>query len=1127
MCNVFVAVDATSSRKGEESKSVESSYSQLKFYRTKLNSTSVVMDESASYTLQQTIDLGNLVRTIAVTNDGKRLFVGCGDDIILFSVPMNKGARAPGRGIYRQSMRFYDHTAPVNKIVIFNQYFISGGQDGVINMWNFRNETPVQTVSIGSPIFSLCIFPLKLTSVTIDDIVLSDIVVAGCANGRLAVLPLPLNGQNIDATNTWSIKYFDTFKNYSDIDQINTLLTNATPVTAIASAWGFLYTGFADGNIVAWHIAYSHNSENTGSDITIFNSLSSNTLSDSMKQIQKVHLQPLFKSAVHTAPITSLQFVGEHLFSMSQDLSIVPWYPPENILATSKNDFNQSCGNGHITHYDPILSAAANKIVLVTSDEGGIIKFTSPNKIEEMLKIEGKDDNVSELVHFSFLEYNFKGCFTSHQGIVIEDVANLKISNKSHSPINVRIIIPKGAISNVFKVFINESQLTATGSRLVQLGPKKRPGIQIDPLGMAPLQISFTPSADIDYEVFLQFLINEIHIVNVKVLGHGIKPKIKIEKISDSASDRLIDFGSVKLDQKETRSFFLKNFSGKDIFCHFLEPYYADPPDMDTKSVYSKAANITMQNEDKVLEYCEYGCDIKFSNRSFEIQGKTVKEIRVTLTPTCIRDTTFNIPLKLYYCGAVYTLGTLRGRSVVPKDQEILRRQSMLEQKLMISKKYALYASTIDSKSEKNSTEIPDNLTCTDGTSLVNSGLRELRTWESVLNSNHVPKLLHSFGWKVVRTENRAVIMHDLSGQFIDLPRITMQGRNERIFKNVIKTNNNDVLKIDYSYDQETIFELYVGHSLLHYGKGAGKANTTIELPISTIYNTSGAREIASIGYLVLELFVYKPKAGHQYYPPKNNVPEMIAHKYDYFKPGHVITEETQNRTGIERLLYMTKIKTTQGFSIHRPGNGDMTQQLQFVPKLIVIGFERVVSLLESNRGYISEIFAGSAALQKSTATSSMFAPAVIHINQTEEKFEKKDGEKAEKKTVKSNNDDSAVIPSHITIIEEIEGFKKVNNGKAVGNDKSSNTITKKYTAPEIAFQVGKVRESMILNRPRLRVKLDERSTRRSVRINAYRKNVMSTVDDAQLEIYTIIRGAANKTSVCCSCHSNLRRFLK
>ena len=1091
-CNVFVAVDAISSKKGEESKSVESSHSQLKFFRAKLNLTSAALDESTSYNLVQTIDLGYLVRCMAVTHDGKRLFVGCGPDIILFSVPMSKGARAPGRGAYRESMKFFDHTASVNKIVIFNQYIISGGNDGVVNMWNFRNDTPIQTVNVGSPIFSLCSVRLNLLNVTIDDIILSDIVVAGCANGRLVVLPLPLNQQNVDVSVSWSVKYFDTYKNYSssDTDQIKTLLINVSPVTAIATAWNFLYTGFADGSIVAWYVEYNQTDD---SNTNLFNSLSVNSISDSMKQIQQVNLKPIFKSAVHTGPITSLQYVGGHLFSMSQDLSIVPWLPPENILATSKNDFTQTCGNGYVTHFDPIISAASNKMVLVTSDEGGIIKFSGPNKIEELLKIEGKDDNVSELVHFSFLEYNFQGCFTSHQGVVTEDIANLKISNKSHSPINVRVIIPK---SNVFKVFIMESQLAANGSRLVEVGSKRRVGIAVDPLGVAPLQISFSPSSEIDYDVSLQFLINEIHIVNVRVFGHGVKPKIKLEKVSNTNSDRFIDFGSVKLDHQETLSIWLKNLSTKDIFCHFLEPYYLDSSDDDNTTVVSRTSDKPVKIDDKILEYGQYGCDFKFSNRSFDIPAKVTQEIRITFRPTSIRETTFNIPLKIYYCGALYTLGTIRGRSVAPKDQEILWRQSILDQKRLISQKYNLFASTIDSKSEKSEAGFSEeSKISTEQTSVMQAGgLRELRTWESVLNSNFVPGSLDSFGWKMIKTDNRAIIMHDASGQFIDLPRLSLPVQNDASKRNVVEASN-DSLKIDYTCDQDTIYELYFGHVLLHKGEGTKKCNTTVLLSIDTIYNICGSKSASSIGYLVLELFVYKPKVGKVYCPPKNDVLEILSHKYDCFKPGFIMTEERQNRSGIDRLLYMTKIKTVQGFTIHRPGNGDMTQQLQFVPRLVVIGFEKVVSLFDCNRGYVSEVFAGSAALQKSTATSSMFAPTVVNINQTRENISK---------SGKSGLGDDFVEPSHFIIMEETEGYKKIYS-KKLADQKSNNVVKKSYTAPEVAFYAGKVRESMILNRPRLRMKLDEKRVCRSISITAHRKDVNSPTGESTLEVYKMI----------------------
>jgi len=361
--------------------------------------------KKTAFRMTQMVKLGGAIRSLCSTNDSKKVIAGCENELVLIVLVPKRGRKPQ----YVVTQRYNYHSGPINKVMFWESYMLSFGNDGYICLWAQRENEPVNVISAGASVFCSTVISTVDSNTAIDEVTMTEALVCGLNNGNLQLVPLPLiNGPPGS-------------ERMSLVPKVITAGTAA--VSCICFAWGFVYTGFTDGTLKTWAIILNKDTQSGG-------------------PINQVNLELVQNITVHAAPICSLLYSGNFLFTVSHDFSMIPFKPPEKVSAKSAAQFFQDHMAAYIIHNSPIICATSNKYGLISCDDDGFVKISAPQKAADLNKTDA-DSMSGSRYKLSFLQYSFEEVFISHQGLKSEEEAILEITNTSFESITVRCLLSK------------------------------------------------------------------------------------------------------------------------------------------------------------------------------------------------------------------------------------------------------------------------------------------------------------------------------------------------------------------------------------------------------------------------------------------------------------------------------------------------------------------------------------------------------------------------------------------------------------------------------------------------------------------------------------------------------------
>jgi len=259
--------------------------------------------------------------------------------------------------------------ALIHSLLAYEKFLFSGGDDGYLRMWRIRSSESVQKLPIvGGGFMSGKEFIYSMGLVDVShrqELEHSDsspeaYVAVGTNAGDIILAPIHTSSKFLNV-GIWkeSARY-----NVSESGS-----TGAVPISSIVCAWDFIYIGTASG--IVQTLRYELNIDPTNPKHVIITNL--------------VLLQSV---PIHGGPVVSLTFSGGVVFSASQDMSIIPFYEPENKRALLPGDFQQKIGDGQVIHNGSILSMVGNAFLLASGDESGKLVVRMPKSSEERMRLQ-------------------------------------------------------------------------------------------------------------------------------------------------------------------------------------------------------------------------------------------------------------------------------------------------------------------------------------------------------------------------------------------------------------------------------------------------------------------------------------------------------------------------------------------------------------------------------------------------------------------------------------------------------------------------------------------------------------------------------------------------------------------
>ena len=978
--------------------------------------------------LVQKLNMKARIRSLVVSMDGKKIFLGCGDKVIILVLSSSRK-----RLNFKELLSFSGHSAPVNVVLQFNRFILSGGQDSMIYLWRLNSKEPGNSYDGGSPIFCMCIMPLKEDNVAVDEVALTDILVCGTSKGKLLILPLPLANSN--ESETWNGTFID---------------AGESGVSSVRIAWDFIYAGFTDGRVKTWAVEVKK---------------SINTLTNPIKMIQ---LLPVQSVQVHAGPVTCLAYTGGALFSASYDFSILPWATPDRLNAKTTANFSQSYREGLIYHSNCIISIDSNKSMMVTGDEGGRVVVTYSKKIREDFMSSGTDKNSNvksqPSFNFSFIEYDFKKCFLNNNGGVIEEEVILSIQNCSGTAATIRCLLKK---HSCFHVNLCENENRNNGCEVVSLlstgSTNPKIATMFDNLHVVQYRIVFHPIESRTVHLPIEFLINEREIVRVQIKGSGIKSKLHL------SSMKLYEMGTVGIGQYGVEKINIENKEDRPILVNCL----AECED----KVENKNYEISTVRHNLASKY------VSVIPRCFSIPPRGQVELLVRFTPPVKMDV-FKMPVRAIYGGGEGTLAEIRVRSADPPGsvtKEVVapcgRRSSLSSNRSVDSRSSSANISQLSKLSklskkaknfgkskigktslngiveEKEGEEegerdlemgeegdgngvMIDTVKSDDGFSDLISengvfneakalkylykGLRKLSPSETPCPGDLLNGLLQEIGWSLAIEGHLALLYHDESGLFIEIPNSRESSLVSRLSndKNIKKRNNDNYnnnvnvaippplssvneFQIDFMCDEASSYELWYGERLIRSGTGEQDIMESISVHATDLYHV-----IDRFGSAIPTPIPYVPtkrnKNNNNYDKDNSNFNEdnndnddtrtfqsassgtqlLILMVYSRDPSDISIPKENMNvdrkpsfsnvstQSDGRLLLHMTYVKVLKGFRLgilqsddeneneneFKDGNQDLGS-LQLEERIAIAGIVRVVTYMDRDLGTLTEIF--------------------------------------------------------------------------------------------------------------------------------------------------------------------------
>jgi hydrocephalus-inducing protein len=147
-------------------------------------------------------------------------------------------------------------------------------------------------------------------------------------------------------------------------------------------------------------------------------------------------------------------------------------------------------------------------------------------------------------VEFNFLSHDFGPCFVMKTPM--PKITTLLMKNMDNSAMSIETLFEK---KNYLDVKLANGQV---------LLPKEK---QNPDINVISIPIIFTPREIKNYEQIVTFDINNLHKIDVKIIGEGIPMKLELER----AEDNFVDFGIQRIGADVTKTISLVNYSKRAI----------------------------------------------------------------------------------------------------------------------------------------------------------------------------------------------------------------------------------------------------------------------------------------------------------------------------------------------------------------------------------------------------------------------------------------------------------------------------------------------------------------------------------------------------------------------------------
>ena len=551
------------------------------------------------------------IRSMVVSHDSKKIFLGCGNDVTILVLGSSRK-----RLNYKELLSFSGHSSAVNVVLPFDRFILSGGQDSFIYLWRLNSRDPANSYDAGSAVFCLCVVPVVEKNVAVDELTLTDVLVAGTQRGKLLVLPLPLAGSSTESA-LWEGFYVD---------------AGECGVSAVQVAWGYVYAGFTDGRVKTWAVEMRK-------------SLNANT-----SPIKMVAFLPVQSVQVHAGPVTCLSFTGGLLFSASYDFSILPWTAPDRLHAKTEANFSQNYREGLVFHGNSILSVASNKSLVVSGDEGGRVTVIYAKKAREDFMGSGPDNGKGKstpLFNFSFIEYDFNKCFLDNNGGILEEEVMLNIVNLSGTSATIRCLLKRHPC---FRVETCENENRNSGNEVVSLLSQGASHFKIatrfDNHATVQYRVVFHPFEARNVTLPVKFLINEKTMVTILLRGNGCRSKICM-----SHNVKLYEMGTVVIGQYGVERISIENKEDRPILVNCLAEC-EDKIEKNNHEIVTVKHNLASKS-------------ISVIPRCFSIPPHAHVDVLVRFNPVTKMDV-FKLPIRAVYGGGEGTLAEIRVRAENP-----------------------------------------------------------------------------------------------------------------------------------------------------------------------------------------------------------------------------------------------------------------------------------------------------------------------------------------------------------------------------------------------------------------------------------------------------------------------------
>ena len=880
--------------------------------------------------LVQKVSMKAHIRSMVVSQDAKKVFLACGNDVKVLALSSNRK-----RLNYKELLSFSGHSAAVNTVQPFDRFILSGGQDCMVHLWRLNSRDPANAYDAGSAVFCMTVMPVSESNVAVDEMTLTDILIAGTQRGRILVLPLPLAGSSTESA------YWEGFF----------VEGGECGVSSVQVAWGYVYAGFTDGRVKTWAVEMRK------------------SVNSNVSPIRNVVFLPVQSVQVHAGPVTCLAFTGGSLFSASYDFSILPWTAPDRLNAKTVANFTQSYREGMIHHSNSILTIASNKTMMVTGDEGGRVVVTYAKKVREDFMASGGDSHNLKSrpqFSFSFIEYDFKKCFVDNNGGVIEEEVMLNVLNNSGGPATIRCLLKRHPC---FRVESCENENRCNGSEIVSLISTGSSNFKIatrfDNHHSVQYRIVFHPLETRVVHLPIQFLINEKDMVTIQVKGSGCKSKIFVTQ-----NIKLYEMGTVPIGHYGVERISIENREERPILVNCL----AECEDKIENSNYE----ISTVKHNLAERY------FSVIPRCFSIPPFEHVELLVRFVPP-VKVDVFKIPIRAIYGGGEGTLAEMRVRSADPPSSVVRETMASPPSKRGNSGPSAQFLFKKDSAALLNGKDVLDSVSTEDdmeshaglfdeakAMQYLYRGLRTLSPSESPCPSDLLVSLLRDIGWKIALEGPLAMLMHPETGVFIEIPNCHTASSTSTGKPEPLPTMSE--FEVDFRCAEPSNYEVWYGNRLVRSGQGESDSLNIISIDCTELYletdkfgsavptdipesdndgyEDDGENEKSfTTGTQMLVLMVFRRDATETAVVEKK--------KKEKRKP---LFTNTGTQSDGRVMLYATYIKIYKGFRLgFLQSEGDDSDDdqgtLELEERVLIAGITRVTSYMENDLGTLTEFF--------------------------------------------------------------------------------------------------------------------------------------------------------------------------